>query len=55
MQFQHPAATGHVVQAVYILRDQGEVRLLNFQAHQRGMPGVRPGLMNRFPPPVVVV
>ena len=53
VQFQDASAAGHIVQTVDVLCDQSEVRLLNLQPHQRRMAGIRPGLLDAYPPPVV--
>ena len=53
MQLEDLAAAGEIVQAVDVLRDQGEAALADFQLHQRAVRGVRRGFGDHLAPPVV--
>lgn len=53
VQLENPAAAGEIVQAVDVLRDQGEGGLAALQFGERAMGGVGRGFGDLPPPPVI--
>ena len=55
MQFKHVLISRHAMQAVYILRDEGELGNPLFEFDKRVMPGVGARAFDGFAPPRVPI
>ena len=53
MEFEYSSTAGAIVQSIHILRDQSEVRFLDFEFDERAMPRIRQRLRDGLPAPVI--